>query len=115
MDLGINGRKAIVCASSQGLGLACATSLASEGCVIFINGRDETRLAQAVAQIEAASGAGVPVAADITYRGWARDADCNLPEPDILVNNNAGPPWRADGLGSRGMVSALGAHAGPIL
>ena len=46
MDLGINRRKAIVCASSQGLGLACATSLAREGCVIFINGRDATKLRQ---------------------------------------------------------------------
>jgi len=93
MDLGIKNRRAIVCASSQGLGLACATSLAREGCVIFINGRDESRLAQAVAQIEAATGVrATPVAADInTEPGRARlVAAC--PEADILVNNNAGPP-----------------------
>ena len=93
MDLGINRRKAIVCASSQGLGLACATSLAREGCMIFINGRDESRLAKAVAQIEASTGVRTtPVAADInTEPGRARlVAAC--PEPDILVNNNAGPP-----------------------
>ena len=66
MDLGINGRKAIVCASSQGLGLACATSLAREGCVIFINGRDEARLDKAVAEIQAATGVrAAPVVADI--------------------------------------------------
>ena len=40
MDLGIAGCKAIVCASTQGLGLACATSLAREGCIVWINGRD---------------------------------------------------------------------------
>ena len=45
MDLGISGRRALICASSSGLGLACATALAQEGCEVFINGRDATRLA----------------------------------------------------------------------
>ena len=93
MDLGINRRKAIVCASSQGLGLACATSLAREGCVIFINGRDESRLAKAVAQIEAATGVlTTPVAADINTEPGRATLIAACPEPDILVNNNAGPP-----------------------
>jgi 3-oxoacyl-[acyl-carrier protein] reductase len=93
MDLGISRRKAIVCASSQGLGLACATSLAREGCVIFINGRDEARLAKAVAQIEAATGVrATPVAADISTEPGRATLIAACPEPDILVNNNAGPP-----------------------
>jgi 3-oxoacyl-[acyl-carrier protein] reductase len=93
MDLGINRRKAIVCASSQGLGLACATSLAREGCVIFINGRDESRLAKAVAQIETATGAlATAVAADINTEPGRATLIAACPEPDILVNNNAGPP-----------------------
>jgi 3-oxoacyl-[acyl-carrier protein] reductase len=93
MDLGISGRKAMVCASSQGLGLACDMSLAREGCVIFINGRDETRLAQAVAQIEAATGVrAMPVAADINTEAGRATLIAACPEPDILVNNNAGPP-----------------------
>ena len=41
MDLKIKGRKAIVCASSRGLGKACATALAREGCDVVINGLDE--------------------------------------------------------------------------
>ncbi len=41
MDLGIAGRKAIVCASSRGLGFACAKALAEAGCEVVINGRDE--------------------------------------------------------------------------
>jgi len=93
MDLGIKGRKAIVCASSQGLGLACAISLAREGCVIFINGRDGSRLEKAAAAIETATGVrATSVAADInTDAGRARlVAAC--PEADILINNNAGPP-----------------------
>src|SRR6478672_7570928 len=93
MDLGISRRKAIVCASSQGLGLACATSLAREGCVIFINGRDESRLAQAVAQIEAATGMrATPVAADINTEQGRTALVAACPDADILVNNNAGPP-----------------------
>jgi 3-oxoacyl-[acyl-carrier protein] reductase len=93
MDLGIKNRSAIVCASSQGLGLACATSLAREGCLIFINGRDESRLAQAVAQIEAATGVrATPVAADINTEPGRTRLVAACPEADILVTNNAGPP-----------------------
>ena len=44
MDLGIAGRKAIVCASSRGLGKACARALAEAGCEVTINGRDAKRL-----------------------------------------------------------------------
>ena len=44
MDLGIKGRKAVVCASSKGLGKACATALAEAGCEVVINGRDERAL-----------------------------------------------------------------------
>ena len=93
MDLGIKNRRAIVCASSQGLGLACATSLAREGCVVFINGRDQSRLTQAVAQIEAATGVrATPVAADINTETGRATLIAACSEPDILVNNNAGPP-----------------------
>jgi 3-oxoacyl-[acyl-carrier protein] reductase len=93
MDLGIKGRLAIVCASSQGLGLACATSLAREGCVVFINGRDESRLATAAAQIQAATGSrATPVAADIITEPGRAKLVAACPQADILVNNNAGPP-----------------------
>ena len=43
MDLGITGRKAIVCASSKGLGRACALALAEAGCEVVVNGRDPGR------------------------------------------------------------------------
>ena len=67
MDLGIAGRKAIVCASSRGLGFACPKALAQAGCEIVINGRDEARLTAAVAELKkAANGARIiPVAADV--------------------------------------------------
>ncbi len=93
MDLGIKGRKAVVCASSQGLGLACATALAREGCEVFINGRDEGRLQQAVEQIHAATGArALSVAADITSEEGRAKLVGACPDADILINNNAGPP-----------------------
>ena len=93
MDLRIQGRKAIVCASSKGLGFACARSLAREGAVVFINGRDEDRLASAAEKIKSDTGASVtPVVADIdTDEGRHALLDA-CAEPDILVNNNAGPP-----------------------
>lgn len=92
MDLGIEGRKAIVCASSQGLGLACATALAREGCDVVINGRDAGRLAAAATAIEQATGRRpLAIAADIeSDEGRARLIEA-CPEPDILVNNNRGP------------------------
>jgi len=93
MDLGLAGRTAIVCASSQGLGLACAQSLAREGVRVYLNGRNETKLREVAAELSARSGQpAVPVCADIntaTGRQLLLDA---CPEPDILVNNNAGPP-----------------------
>jgi 3-oxoacyl-[acyl-carrier protein] reductase len=93
MDLGIKGRKAIVCASSKGLGLACATALAREGAEVWINGRDQGRLDEAAAQISAETGVEVhTVAADIDTEEGRAALLAACPEPDILVNNNAGPP-----------------------
>ena len=51
MDLGIAGRKAIVCASSQGLGEACARALAREGVSLVINGRDLAKLNPEIARL----------------------------------------------------------------
>jgi 3-oxoacyl-[acyl-carrier protein] reductase len=93
LDLGINGRRAIVCASSQGLGLACATSLAREGVEVFINGRDAGRLAAAAATIREATGRPVQtVVADINTDAGRAALVAACPQADILVNNNAGPP-----------------------
>ena len=93
MDLGISGRNAIVAASSAGLGLACARSLAAEGVNVVINGRDPERLEQAAEQVRANSPATVStVAGDIAdpaTRAALLDA---CPEPDIVVTNNGGPP-----------------------
>ena len=95
MDLGIAGRKAIVCASSKGLGRACAEALARAGCEVVINGRDGATLEPVAAEIRAATGAKVSaVVADVATPEGQAALFAACPEPDILVNNNAGPPFR---------------------
>ena len=95
MDLGIAGRKAIVCASSRGLGRACALRLAEAGCEVVVNGRDEARTQGTAAEIAKATGANViPVIADVATPDGQAALFAAMPEPDILVNNNAGPPFR---------------------
>jgi 3-oxoacyl-[acyl-carrier protein] reductase len=92
MDLGIRGRKAIVCASSQGLGMACAAALAAEGCDVTINGRDAEKLERTARAIADSTGARVqPVAADIETDEGRRALVDACPDADILVTNNAGP------------------------
>lgn len=106
MDLGIAGRKAIVCASSQGLGLACAVALAQEGVAVMINGRDKSRLEAARQKVAALAQARTcaAIAADITTEGGRAALIEACPDADILVNNNAGPPpgalkdWDRDAL-----------------
>src|SRR5215471_277803 len=95
MDLGIAGRKAIVCASSRGLGRGCAMALAQEGCEVVVNGRDKARLETTAEEIRRATGAKVTaVAADVGSPEGQAAVLSACPEPDILVNNNAGPPFR---------------------
>lgn len=95
MDLGIAGRKAIVCASSQGLGRGCAMALAQAGVSVVINGRDAALLESTAADIRAATGIEVtPVLADVNTAEGQAALLAACPAPDILVNNNGGPPFR---------------------
>ena len=95
MDLGIAGRNAIVCASSRGLGRACATALAREGVRVLINGRDADRLEQAREEMARETGADiVAVAGDLSTEAGREALLAAMPAPDILVNNNGGPPPR---------------------
>ena len=95
MDLGIKGKQAIVCASSKGLGRACAMSLAKNGVAVVINGRDEDALVATTRDIEAISDVSVtPVRADVSTPEGQRAILDACPNPDILVNNNGGPPFK---------------------
>ena len=92
MDMGIVGRKALVCGASAGLGLACAQALAGEGVELVIAARTEAPLREAAAVLRACGSAPVHwVAADVTTapgraRIFAAHADF-----DILVTNAGGP------------------------
>src|SRR6478672_6412776 len=95
MNLGIAGRKAIVCASSRGLGKACAKALAEAGCEVVINGRDQKTLAATAAELSATARAKIiPVVADVATAEGQKALLAACPAPDILVNNNAGPPFK---------------------
>ena len=92
MDLGIAGRRAIVCASSKGLGRACAMALAQAGCAVLVNGRDSARLEATAREIRAATGAHIVAVAGDLDSAEVRAALLEAcPAPDILVNNNGGP------------------------
>jgi 3-oxoacyl-[acyl-carrier protein] reductase len=94
MDLGIAGRKAIVCASSRGLGRGCAEALARAGCEVVVNGRRADVVDATVAELRQQTGGIVTgVAADVGTRAGQDALLAACPEPDILVNNNSGPPF----------------------
>ncbi|MCC6194538.1 MAG: SDR family oxidoreductase [Burkholderiales bacterium] len=88
MDLGIAGRRALVCGASKGLGRGCAQALAREGVAVTIVARTEDTLARAAQDIGAAG----YVACDITTPSGRAAALAACPEPDILVTNAGGPP-----------------------
>src|SRR6202034_2044919 len=95
MDLDIRGRKAIVCASSQGLGKACALALAEAGVAVVINARHRAQLESTADEIRKATGVEVtPVAAGVSTPEGQEALIAACPAPDILVNNNGGPPYR---------------------
>lgn len=94
LPIDLSGRKAIVCASSRGLGFACAEKLSQAGASIVLNGRDAKQLDLA-ARLLLAAGTGVEirsVAGDIADPETQERLLEACPEPDILVNNNGGPP-----------------------
>jgi 3-oxoacyl-[acyl-carrier protein] reductase len=93
MDLGLQGRKAIVCAASAGLGFACALALAREGVSLVITGRNAQPLEEAAAVIRRQTGIAVQTApGDITTPEGRAAALSLCPTPDILINNAGGPP-----------------------
>ncbi|AWJ87310.1 3-oxoacyl-ACP reductase (plasmid) [Azospirillum sp. TSH58] len=93
MDLGIAGRRAIVCAASKGLGKACALALAREGVQVTITARGRDLLEAAAEEIRKETGATVTTAVgDIATEEGRAAALAACPEPDILVNNAGGPP-----------------------
>jgi 3-oxoacyl-[acyl-carrier protein] reductase len=112
MDLGIADRHAIVCASSRGLGFACADALAREGVHVTINGRDADTLAAAAARLAERHDVTVThVVGDITDPATQTALLAACPTPDILVNNNGGPtPGRFADWDRDAWIAALDAN-----
>ncbi len=112
MDLGIAGRHAIVCASSRGLGFACADSLAREGVHVTINGRDADSLAVAARTLSERHGVTVRAVAGDIVDASTREALLHAcPAPDIVVNNNGGPaPGRFADWDRDAWIAALDAN-----
>jgi len=93
MDLGIAGKRALVCAASKGLGKGCAVALAREGVELTILARGKEALEATADEIRKATGANVQtIAVDITTKDGRTAALAACPNPDILVNNAGGPP-----------------------
>jgi 3-oxoacyl-[acyl-carrier protein] reductase len=117
MDLGLHGRKALVCASSRGLGYACAFALAREGASVTINGRDEARLNLAKTAIEKEAGREVrAIVADIGNADGRKLLIEACGDSDILVNNNAGPPpGRFEDWDEEAWTGAINANMLPAL
>ena len=93
MDLGLKNKKAIVCASSKGLGKACALALAEEGVEVYINGRNEETLQETEEQIRSKTGSKVvAITGDVTTEEVREHILVACPSPDILITNSGGPP-----------------------
>ena len=93
MDLGVNGKKAIVCASSKGLGKACAKALMEEGVSVVINARGEEKLSETFKELSKIDKDRVSmVVADLNTEEGREKIVESCPDADILINNNNGPP-----------------------
>ena len=100
MDLGLNGKRAIVAAASRGLGYAIAHRLASEGCVIEISSRSLERATHAAKTIADETGSAVHASAvDVSdgpaVESWVRECAERMEGLDIVVPNAGGPPQQS--------------------
>lgn len=93
MDLGIRGKRGLVCAASKGLGRGCAEALAEAGVNLVINSRTEADITATAQELADKYGVEVtPIAADITTEKGRSAVLAALGPADILVNNAGGPP-----------------------
>ena len=93
MDLGLQGRSAIVCGSSRGLGRACAEALAREGVNVLITGRTAADVDTAVAAVTAIGGGRASgLCCDVTTPEGREMMLAAIGAVDVLINNSAGPP-----------------------
>lgn len=87
MDLGLKGRRALVTGSTSGIGFAIAQGLAAEGAQVWITGRTQPRVDEALARLKKSGAAAEGVAADCATAAGAQAVFGRVPDVDILVNN----------------------------
>jgi len=92
MDLGITGKKAIVCAASKGLGKGCAKALAREGAHVTICARGAATLDATAGELRALGANVTSVVCDVTTEAGRKALLAACPSPDILITNAGGPP-----------------------
>lgn len=93
MNLGIKGRRALVCASSKGLGRGCAEALAAEGVDLVLNARGSEALEATANMLRSQYGVAVTaVAADVTSESGQQAVLTAAGDVDILITNAGGPP-----------------------
>ena len=93
MDLGIKGKRALVCAGSKGLGRGCAMALAEAGVDLILNARGDAALQATALELRSTYGVQVTtVAADITTEAGRAQVLAAAGGVDILITNAAGPP-----------------------
>ena len=94
MNLHLSGRWALVCASSRGLGKACAKALVAEGVNVVLTARDAAVLDRTADELRALEPDALvrTVVGDITTEQGRADALAGCPQVDILVTNAGGPP-----------------------
>lgn len=97
MDLGIEGRRALVLSSSRGIGLGIGTALADEGAEVFLVGRNHERLAASAEKVNVRGhGKATPIVADLSkpadIESLIAKVEADAGGVDILVNNTGGPP-----------------------
>ncbi|MFO1305068.1 MAG: SDR family oxidoreductase [Burkholderiales bacterium] len=97
MELGITGRKAVVCGASRGLGYAIANALAAEGVDLVMCARDSKALEEAALTIRDKSGVNIEtVAADLAVPAGRARLLAACSDPDILVHNGGWPAFKPD-------------------
>lgn len=93
MDLGITGRRALVCGASRGLGFACAAALGREGVAVTLVSRRHEALSDAAEQLRRETGMSAHIVdADVATEAGRERALAACPAPDILITNAGGPP-----------------------
>jgi 3-oxoacyl-[acyl-carrier protein] reductase len=108
MDLGVEGRCALVCASTGGLGEATARALAAEGARVMVCGRRGDRAERIASELPGAVAAEVDLTAPDGPARLLAAAAAAFDQVDVLVLNGPGPrPATADSLTAEDSARAV--------